>query len=244
MMEWEKNKKTLKCTWEGQCLWCLSGPARNHTEFIPTGNRISYLSTFTLLKTQGDWQGHIWDVNKLQHKHQLSLSGMAFLTACRNHIDMPVCAQITVLFNIPRETSERHYNVNITLIYIGQKKKLLKVTIKVLFVSFSSFVLSPCSSRLNLFDQKDSKKTAILWNINCNINNCFYVNIFWKIINSCDAKLNFHQPLLQSSVLHDPSEIILICWYIINVVNSCIAYIWNLWYFCQDSELVYSYFYF
>ncbi len=107
------KKKNLQCTWEGQCLWCLSGPARNHTEFIPTGNRISYLSAFTLLKTQGDWQGHIWDVNKLQHKHQLSLSGMASLTACRNHIDVPVCAQITVLFNIPREILQCQYYINI-----------------------------------------------------------------------------------------------------------------------------------
>ncbi len=27
------------------------------------------------------------------------------------------------------------------------------------------------------------------------------------------AKLDFQQPLLQSSVLHDPTEIILICWF-------------------------------
>ncbi len=27
------------------------------------------------------------------------------------------------------------------------------------------------------------------------------------------AKLNIQQPLLQSSVSHDPSEIILICWF-------------------------------
>ncbi len=45
---------------------------------------------------------------------------------------------------------------------------------------------------------------------------------------SCDAKLNFQQPLLQSSVYLGPSEIILICWFaaqeqfltIINVENS------------------------
>ncbi len=44
-------------------------------------------------------------------------------------------------------------------------------------------------------------------------------------------KLNFQQPLLQSSVLHNPSEIILICWFgaqetflsIINVENSYAA---------------------
>jgi len=33
-----------------------------------------------------------------------------------------------------------------------------------------------------------------------------------KII-SAIAKLFFQQPLLKSSVLHDPSEIILICWF-------------------------------
>jgi len=27
------------------------------------------------------------------------------------------------------------------------------------------------------------------------------------------AKLNFQQPLLQATVSHDPSEIILICWF-------------------------------
>ncbi len=32
-----------------------------------------------------------------------------------------------------------------------------------------------------------------------------------------DAALNFHQPFLQSSVSHDLSEIILICWFIISV---------------------------
>ncbi len=44
------------------------------------------------------------------------------------------------------------------------------------------------------------------------------------------AKLHFQQSLLQSSVLHDPSEIILICWFraqdfffIINVENICAA---------------------
>ncbi len=44
-------------------------------------------------------------------------------------------------------------------------------------------------------------------------------------------KLDFQQLLLHSSVSHDPSEIILICWFgaqetfhiIINVENSCAA---------------------
>ncbi len=39
-----------------------------------------------------------------------------------------------------------------------------------------------------------------------------YKTVFYfKTIYSCDAKLNFQQPLLQTSVSHDRSEIILIC---------------------------------
>ncbi len=38
-----------------------------------------------------------------------------------------------------------------------------------------------------------------------------YFNILQNIIYFSDAMLNYHQPLLQSSVSHDPSEIILIC---------------------------------
>ncbi len=43
------------------------------------------------------------------------------------------------------------------------------------------------------------------------------------------ANQNYQQPLLQSSVSQDPSEIILMCWFdaqetfIINVENSCAA---------------------
>ncbi len=137
MMEWEKNKKNIKMYLRGSMPVMPLRPSQKPLlSLYLQGIEFHIFQLSPLLKTQGDWQGHIWDVNKLQHKHQLSLSGMAFLTACRNHIDMPVCAQITVLFNIPRETSERHCNVNITLIY-RTKKKLLKVTIKVLFVSFS-----------------------------------------------------------------------------------------------------------
>ncbi len=45
-------------------------------------------------------------------------------------------------------------------------------------------------------------------------NNYFYLNIFWNVIYS--VKLNFQQPLLQSLVSHDPSEILHISykWYI------------------------------
>jgi len=45
--------------------------------------------------------------------------------------------------------------------------------------------------------------------------------------------MNFQRPLLQSSVSHDPSEIILICeftaqetfLFVINVENSCVVFI-------------------
>ncbi len=52
------------------------------------------------------------------------------------------------------------------------------------------------------------------------------------------VKLNFQQPLLQSSVSHDTSEIILISWFdtpeiflIINVEKSCAAY-----HFCGNRD--------
>ncbi len=53
------------------------------------------------------------------------------------------------------------------------------------------------------------------------------------------AKLNFQQPLLQSSVSHNPSEIILICSFgaqetfifiIMNVENSCASH------FCENHN--------
>jgi len=54
----------------------------------------------------------------------------------------------------------------------------------------------------------------------------FYLNTFSSVIYSCDVKVI----ITQSSVSHDPSEIILIWWcdaqetcFIINVVNSFAA---------------------
>ncbi len=37
--------------------------------------------------------------------------------------------------------------------------------------------------------------------------------IFYNAIYSCDKKAEFSASLLQFSVSHDPSEIILICWF-------------------------------
>ncbi len=59
--------------------------------------------------------------------------------------------------------------------------------------------------------------------------------LFYIILNtmySCEAKLNCQQSLLQSSVSHDPSEIILIFWIIISVETVVLLNcFWNMWYF-------------
>ncbi len=48
-------------------------------------------------------------------------------------------------------------------------------------------------------------------------------------------KAEFSASLLQSSVSHDTSEIILICWFIISVETVVLLHIfWDLWYFFQD----------
>ncbi len=62
-------------------------------------------------------------------------------------------------------------------------------------------------TKVALFDQKYSKN-LILWDIIPIQNNSFLFqyNLFW-----CKAK--FSASLLQSSVSHDPSEIIAICWF-------------------------------
>ncbi len=62
---------------------------------------------------------------------------------------------------------------------------------------------------------------------------CFYFNIFRLFLWS---RTIFKQSLLQASVLHEPLEINLICWFgaqvtfliIINIKNSCcLIYLWN-----------------
>ncbi len=60
------------------------------------------------------------------------------------------------------------------------------------------------------FDKKYSKNIDT---VKCyNLKGLFSVLMYFKnAIYSFDAKLKFQQPLLQSSVSHDPSEIILIC---------------------------------
>jgi len=48
------------------------------------------------------------------------------------------------------------------------------------------------------------------------IKNAIQINYFNRLSNavySCDGKAEFSASLLQSSVLHDPSEIILIRWF-------------------------------
>ncbi len=73
-------------------------------------------------------------------------------------------------------------------------------------------------------------KTAILWNIITMYKKLF---ILLECILKCNSllwsQLNFHQPLLQSSVSHDPSEVILIRWFdaqatfLLSMLNRCAA---------------------
>ncbi len=70
----------------------------------------------------------------------------------------------------------------------------------------------------------------------CNFKYWFPILIYFKY-NLCDAALNIHQPLLQCSVSHDPSEIILICWFIISVEIVVLLNIFfgNLWFLFFES---------
>ncbi len=58
---------------------------------------------------------------------------------------------------------------------------------------------------------KNTVKTTVkyYYNLKC----VFYFNTFKNYIYLCDANAEFSASLLQSSVSHDPSEIILICWF-------------------------------
>ncbi len=103
------------------------------------------------------------------------------------------------------------------------------------FFNVSKILL--CSPRLHLFSWLKNivKKPVILWNI-CIIENGSFV---FKYILKCNIpviKAEFSASLLQSSVSHDPSEIILICWFaaqetfiiiIINVENNSAAFLWK-----------------
>ncbi len=59
----------------------------------------------------------------------------------------------------------------------------------------------------------------------------FYKKNVFNEIYSCAGKAEFQQPLIQSSGFHDPSEIVLICWFgaketfliNINVENGCLV---------------------
>ncbi len=47
-----------------------------------------------------------------------------------------------------------------------------------------------------------------------------YFNIFFNYLYSCDRKDKFLESLLQSSMTHDPSNLILICWFIVINLNK------------------------
>ncbi len=54
------------------------------------------------------------------------------------------------------------------------------------------------------------------------------------------AKLNFQQPLLQSSMSHDPPHIILICWFDAQVINkkSKEQLLFEIQIFCNDVKVL------
>ncbi len=77
---------------------------------------------------------------------------------------------------------------------------------------------------------KNARKTVILWNIITIQNNCFLFVYIVKCHFFLWCKAEFSASLLQSSVSHDPSEIILIYWFagqetflIIIIKNTCAA---------------------
>jgi len=94
----------------------------------------------------------------------------------------------------------------------------LRIRTNTLHLVFERSLL--CSPRLHLFDQKYSN--IVKYTVYIYIFKCF-----------CDDKAEFSASLLQSSVSHDSSEIILICWFaaqetfliIINVVLCLIFFV-------------------
>ncbi len=98
-------------------------------------------------------------------------------------------------------------------------------------VTWKDFIMLPimqhyesvlCSSSLHLFDQKYRKKNCSNVKYFYNLKLFIYFNILKNIIYFW-YKAEFSASLLPSSV-HDPSEIILICWFIINIGNGCADY--------------------
>ncbi len=62
------------------------------------------------------------------------------------------------------------------------------------------------------------------------------VMFFFNVIYFSDANQNFNLPLLQSSVSHNPSEIILICWFIINAALFSFLFIKESWTKCHRFQ--------
>ncbi len=65
-----------------------------------------------------------------------------------------------------------------------------------------------CSPRLHLFDNKYSRNSEIFLYFYINV---FCLNMFLHVIYYCDVKAEFSAAITPGS--HDPSEIILICWF-------------------------------
>ncbi len=84
-----------------------------------------------------------------------------------------------------------------------------------------------------------NRKIAILWNLINKKKICFFIVVIlmlYNVICFYDSKAGFSASLLQSSVSHVPSEIIIICWFtaeekifiIISVKTRCsLVFLWN-----------------
>ncbi len=96
---------------------------------------------------------------------------------------------------------------NCLLYYLYNKCTLPFKTLRL--VSFKCFWSLFCSTTLHLFSQKYSKNSNIV-KYYYNLNNCFLYEYIVKCNLFLWCKAEFSASLLQSSVSHDPSEIILL----------------------------------
>ncbi len=81
-----------------------------------------------------------------------------------------------------------------------------------------SAVTLPFEHLRHLNDQNNNNKktikTVVMWNMKYyNIKYYFPFDCIFKVVCSNNGKAEFSASLLKSSVSHDPSEIILICWF-------------------------------
>ncbi len=97
------------------------------------------------------------------------------------------------------------------------------------FITFSFLIIMQyyksvlCSSSLQFFNKKYRKKYIVKYYYNLKERLSMLIYFKMSFISVMQNWIYFSASLLQSSV-HDTSEIIIICWFIINVGNSCAAF--------------------